>query len=229
MKDIVLFLAQIEIWFYVGLGLISFFLIVKLFSAIGQWRDAAFGLEREIAQRKFGTNLTFLVLILLLALSEFFLVTFSASTMPDMASLATPTIDLLATPTHTLVVAAAQTITADQVTSTATVSQDGCVPGQLEWIIPQNGSEIKDVVQLEGTVNIPNFGFYKYEYTEPGNSIWKTIAGGNEPKVEENIGAWNTTQLIPGDYLLRLVVLDNKNVEYPACIVSIRVIVTESD
>ena len=36
-----------------------------------------------------------------------------------------------------------------------------------------------------------NFGFYKYEYTEPGNSIWKTIAGGNEPKVEESIGAFS--------------------------------------
>ncbi len=229
MKDIILFLAQIEIWFYIGLGGISLYLIVKLFSAIGQWRDAAFGLEREIAQRKFGMNLTFLVLILLLALSEFFLVTFSASTMPDMASLATPTIDLLATPTRTIAASTGQTLTPVLVAPTATISQDGCVAGQLEWIYPQNGSEIKDVVQFEGTVNIPDFGFYKYEYTEPGNSIWKTIGGGNEPKVEENIGAWNTTQLIPGDYLLRLVVLDNKNVEFPACIVSVRVVVTEEE
>lgn len=229
MNDIVLFLSQIEIWFYVGLGIISVYLIIKIFSAISQWRDAAFGLEREIAQRKFGTSLTSLILIFLLALSEFFLVTFSASTMPDMAHLATPTIDLLATPTQTI---AAQTQILDsaaQPTPTVTVSQEGCVAGQLEWIYPQAGDEISDVVELLGTVDIPNFGFYKYEYTEPGNSIWKTIAGGNAPVKQDKIGAWNTTQLIPGDYLLRLVVLDNKNVEYPACIVAVRVTIPPSE
>ncbi len=225
MKDIVLFLSQIEIWFYIGLGVISVYLIVKIFSAISQWRDAAFGLEREIAQRKFGTSLTSLILIFLLALSEFFLVTFSASTLPDMANLATATIDLLATPTQTIV---AQTQTIEllaQATPTMTVSQESCIAGQLEWIYPKAGDEISDVVDLMGTVNIPNFGFYKYEYTEPGNSIWKTIAGGNKLVIQDKIGAWNTTQLIPGDYLLRLVVLDNKNVEFPACVVQVRVTV----
>jgi len=42
--------------------------------------------------------------------------------------------------------------------------------------------------------------------------------------IEDSIGLWNTSQVIPGDYLLRLVVLDNDNNEYPACIVSVRVI-----
>jgi len=75
-----------------------------------------------------------------------------------------------------------------------------------------------------GTVNIDNFGFYKYEYTEPGNPIWKTIAGNSEEKNDEQIGIWNTSQLVPGDYLLRLVVLDNENNEYPACVISVRVV-----
>lgn len=225
MKEIVLFLSEIEIWFYIGLGLLSLYLLVKLFTAIGQWRDAAFGLEREIAQRKFGTSLTFLILIFLLALSEFFLVTFSASTMPDMASLATPTIDLLATPTLTVDVPTPEVNLSPVITMTATVSQEGCIAGQLEWIYPQPGDEIKDVVSLSGTIDIPDFGFFKYEYTEPGNPIWKTIGGGNLPVLAKEFGAWNTTQLIPGDYLLRLVVLDNKNVEYPACTVPVRVLV----
>lgn len=229
MKDIVLFLSEIEIWFYIGLGLLSFYLLVRLFSAIGQWRDAAFGLEREIAQRKFGTSLTFLILIFLLALSEFFLVTFSASTMPDLASLATPTMDLLATPTHTVEAPTLETQVSPAVTMTATVSQEGCVAGQLEWLYPRPGDEVQDVVTLSGTIDIPDFGFFKYEYTEPGNSIWKTIGGGNLPILAGEFGAWNTTQLIPGDYLLRLVVLDNKNAEYPACVVPVRVLVPPSE
>ena len=60
MYDIVFFLSQNEIYFYLILGGISIFLISKLFNAISHWRDAAFGLEREIAQRKFGTSLTLL-------------------------------------------------------------------------------------------------------------------------------------------------------------------------
>ncbi|PKN86118.1 MAG: hypothetical protein CVU46_08870 [Chloroflexi bacterium HGW-Chloroflexi-8] len=225
MNDIILFLSQNEIWFYVILGGISIYLISKLFIAIALWRDAAFGMERDIAQRKFGTSLTFLILIFLLALSEFFLVSYSSSFMPDVAKLATPTIDLLASPTATLSFTPDTIAQSTLVTLTPTITQDGCIPGQLEWISPTQGGEVSDVVKLIGTVNIPNFGFYKYEYTEPGNPIWKTIAGGNVAKNEEEIGAWNTTQLIPGDYLLRLIVLDNQNIEFPACIVQVRVII----
>ncbi len=224
MKEIILFLSKNEIWFYIILGGFSLYLLVKLFSAIAQWRDAAFGMEREIAIRKFGSSLTFLILIFLLALSEFILVSFSGSVIPSLTVISTPTIDLLSTPTITLQAPDVVETLEQEVTVTPTISQEGCVPNQLEWIYPQPGDEIKDVVQLEGTVNIPNFGFYKYEYTEPGNSIWKTIAGGNETKNEEVIGAWNTTQLIPGDYILRLVVLDNQNIEYPACLVQVRVV-----
>jgi hypothetical protein len=225
MSDIVLFLSKNETWFYLFLGGISIYLISKLFAAIALWRDAAFGMEREIAQRKFGTSLTFLVLIFLMALFEFFLVSYSSSFMPDLQALATPTMDLLATPTVTLPVTSQQTAEVAAVTLTPTAMEDGCIPGELEWIFPTQGSEVSDVVELVGTIDIPNFGFYKYEYTEPGNSIWKTIAGGNVPKTNETIGAWNTTQLIPGDYLLRLIALDNQNVEYPACIVQVRVII----
>lgn len=225
MYDIVLFLSKNEVWFYLILGGISIYLISKLFNAIAQWRDAAFGLEREIAQRKFGTSLTFLILLMVLALSEFFLVSYSSSFIPDITNLATPTMDLLASPTATIPSTQEEVSQIVQSTMTATVSPDGCIPGQLEWIFPTQSGEVSDVVKLIGTVNIPNFGFYKYEYTEPGNTIWKTIAGGNVTKINEEIGAWNTTQLIPGDYLLRLVVLDNQNIEFPACIVQVRVII----
>jgi hypothetical protein len=224
MSEVILFLSENEIWFYIVLGGFSLFLLFRLFSAIAEWRDAAFGMEREIAVRKFGISLTFLILLFLIALSEFILVSFSESVLPDMASISTPTIDLISTPTVILPAAEITAVVESEITVTPTISQQGCVPDQLEWIYPKPGEELKDVVKLIGTVNIPDFGFYKYEYTEPGNSIWKTIAGGNETHVNEEIGAWNTTQLIPGDYILRLVVLDNENNEYPACLVQVRVI-----
>ncbi len=223
MAEILDFLIEFEIWFYVILGLISLIFFSRLFKAIGKWREAAFGLERDIALRNFRSAISVLLLIFILFVGEFFFVTYSSSLLPDQTNLATPTIDILASPSPTN--ASALNVENEvAITNTPTTTQDGCIPGQIEWIFPEPASEIKDVVQLMGTVNIDNFGFYKYEYTEPGNTFWKTIAGDNKVVVEDKIGLWNTSQIVPGDYLLRLVVLDNDNNEFPACIVPVRVI-----
>ncbi|PKO06622.1 MAG: hypothetical protein CVU41_05845 [Chloroflexi bacterium HGW-Chloroflexi-3] len=223
MTEILNFLIEFEIWFYVILGLISLIFFSRLFNAIGNWREAAFGLEHDIAQRKFRSALSILLLIFILFVGEFFFVTYSSSLLPDQSILATPTIDILASssPTNPNV---ANIENNESLSPTLTAVEEGCMPGQIEWIFPEPASEIDDVVQLIGTVNVENFGFYKYEYTEPGNTFWKTIAGDNKIVIEDQIGLWNTSQIVPGDYLLRLVVLDNDNNEYPACIVSVRVI-----
>jgi hypothetical protein len=223
MTEILDFLAEFEIWFYIILGLISLIFFSRLFKSIGDWREAAFGLEREIAQRRFRSSLSILVLLFILFVGEFFFVTYSSSLMPDQTNLATPTIDILASPSPTTITMVVEE-ESENLSPTAITDQEGCIPGKIEWIYPEPASEVEDVVRLIGTVDIENFGFYKYEYTEPGNTIWKTIAGGNTVKKEEQIGLWNTSQIVPGDYLLRLVVLDNVNNEYPACIVSVRVI-----
>jgi hypothetical protein len=223
MAEILDFLIEFEIWFYVVLGLISLLFFSRLFKAIGNWREAAFGLERDIAQRRFRSSISILILIMVLFLAEFFFVTYSSSLLPDQTSLATPTIDVLASPSPTVIVTA-EVSTSENLEITPTTEQDGCIPGQIEIISPEPASEVSDVVRLIGTVNIDNFGFFKYEYTEPGNPIWKTIAGNNEEKFEEQLGLWNTSQLVPGDYLLRLVVLDNENNEYPACVIPVRVV-----
>lgn len=223
MTEILDFLIEFEIWFYVILGLISLIFFSRLFNAIGNWREAAFGLEREIAQRKFRSALSILLLIFILFVGEFFFVTYSSSLLPDQTILATPTIDILASPSPTNPIVA-NVENNESFSATPTEIEEGCIPGQIEWIFPEPASEIEDVVQLLGTVNVENFGFYKYEYTEPGNTFWKTIAGDNNLVIEDQIGLWNTSQVVPGDYLLRLIVLDNDNNEYPACIVSVRVI-----
>ncbi len=100
---------------------------------------------------------------------------------------------------------------------------EGCIAGQIEWSYPKSGDEITATVELKGTVNVPNLGFYKYEYAQPGEDVWTTIAAGNQPKVNGQIGFWNTSQLEPGDYLLRLVVADNQNKLFPACQIPVRI------
>ncbi len=101
---------------------------------------------------------------------------------------------------------------------------NGCVAGQVEVTDPQPNQNIQGEVQLVGTVNIPNFGFYKYEYKQAGSDTWSTIAAGNQVISQGNLGVWNTSLLVPGDYVLRIVVTDNKGQPLPACEVPVRII-----
>jgi len=41
--------------------------------------------------------------------------------------------------------------------------------------------------------------------------------------ISGTVGYWNTSQLPSGDYLLRLVVVDNANNFFPACVVSVKI------
>jgi len=227
MNELVRFLQQNEIWIYILLGVVALIPLQRLISAWKAWQGSIFGLEREIAQRRFSAALTILLLLIMFVVVEFISVSFVAPNYLQGSAVATATLDLLATPTVTLpaVIDAAVDLTqVGTVTLTVANVEDGCVAGQIEWTYPQACDEISGTVELTGTVNIPNLGFYKYEYALPGDDIWNTIAAGDQPKVEGGIGFWNTSQLLPGDYQLRLVVADNENNFFPACVIPVRIV-----
>jgi hypothetical protein len=229
MEELLQFLENYEIWIYVLLGVVGFIYLRKLLVAWQEWRSALFGLERETAQRKLSTAITIFVLLAMLMGVEFFLVSFVAPTYPQEVMLPTPTIDRLATITPTLEGTAEPVMAEVQATATPQiVAGDGCVPGQLEWTYPQPGDEISGAVEFTGTVNLANLGFYKYEFRQAGSDTWQTIAAGDTVKVNESLGGrWNTAQLIPGDYELRLVASDNQNQAIPACEVSVQIVLPE--
>lgn len=222
------FLRQYEAWIYVILGAIAFVYFQKLISSWKEWQGTVFGLERESAQRRFSTSLTILLLLVLFVVVEFVIVSFVTPSYPQVASLSTPTLDVLATQTVTLpaLVEAAQAEDADEATPLPNLQaiQEGCIPGQIEWIYPEPGETVSATIELRGTVNIPNLGYYKYEYSQPGEEIWFPIAAGNQAKVDGQIGFWDTKQRDSGDYLLRLVVMDNEEKPFPACIIPVRVV-----
>jgi hypothetical protein len=227
MRDFFPVLETYEIWIYALLGLVLLFYLRKLAVAAREWRAAQFGFEKVVAQRKLNFALTLVVIFGLLMLSEFVLVSFVAPAMPNAKSLVTPTLDLLSTPRATLPAkTAAVTPTTVGIEATPlVVIAEGCQPGIIEWVFPRQGDVIQGVVNVKGTVNVNNLGFYKYEYVQAGSTEWVTIAAGNTTVVNDLLqGTWDTTQLIPGDYQLRLVVADNQNNAFPACTVSIRVI-----
>jgi hypothetical protein len=229
MEVILPYLRNYEVWIYSFLGLIALVYLQKLIVAWKDWQGTVFGLEREVAQRRFSTALVILLLLVVFVFLEFFTVSFVAPSYPQELALPTATIDLFATPTITiaaLVDASVPTVTqgATLLVMTQAQQEEGCVPGQIEWSFPKPGQEISETIELKGTVNVPNLGFYKYQYSKPGEDVWTDIAAGNQPKVDGQIGFWNTSQLVTGDYLLRLVVLDNQNQSFPACVIQVRVL-----
>jgi hypothetical protein len=226
MEEILLFLVNYEVWIYFVLGVVGIIYFRKLLVAWREWRSSIFGLEREKAQREFTGAMSITIIVFLLALAEFIVVSFAAPTFPYETALATPTIDLLATPTTT-VEPGLVGVSGGTTVSVSDSGSEGCVEDIIEWINPLDGGTIIGMVALEGTVNIPNLGFYKYEYSSYGSDNWVTIAANNTIKIEENLGGenseWDTAQLVPGDYQLRIVVADNENNILPPCVISITV------
>ena len=217
-------LSRYEVWIYLALGLVAIFQMRWLAQAWQDWRNSVFGLEREIAQRRFTTPLTILVLMGMLVMGEFLIVSFVNPSYPRPGPVATPTIDLTVVPTVTQNANLAATSTPAIVQATIFApSTVGCKPGMIEWLVPKANDSLSATVELKGVVNVPNLGFYKYEFSQPGSDQWTTIAAGNTPLVSGTIGFWNTSALPAGDYLLRLVVADNQNQLFPACVVSVRI------
>jgi len=228
MEEAIRFFRAYEVWIYLLLGLGVLIYIRKFILAWQELREAAFGLERESAQARLNQSATMLAMLIALAVSEFFLVSFVAPSMPGAVPLLTPTLDLLATTTSTLPpeepgITGTSSAATPTPASTIPSVGEGCIPGQIIITSPQDGSEISGVVTITGTASIPNFGFFKLEMKRAEESNWLTILAGNEVKVDATLGSWNTSLLSPGDHQLGLVVTDNQGQSQPPCIIQVRV------
>lgn len=221
-------LKTFEVWIYLLLGFGGLFFIRKFVLAWQELRVAAFGLERQQAQARLNQAASILVLLLTIGVAEFVLVSFIAPSVPGASPLLTPTLDLLATPTTTLAITDTPAGNAAQATLTPTpalqTGVSGCVPDLINITSPQDGEEVSGAVDIVGTANIPNFGFYKFEIKRPEETSWQTLQAGNQVRNQESLGTWDTRRLSPGEYQLSLVVVDNQGQASQACIVQVRVL-----
>lgn len=214
------------IFILLGLGLLIY--LRKFIFGLREWQGSVFGLEKDQAQRKLISATTGLTLILLLLIGEFLLITVirpRMSQVPDGQSIVT---NPLVTPTTTL--SPGDNLTPEPVLSPALDQENlvsECVEGVLEITSPINGEQVSGTVELIGSVNVEDFGSYKYEYSTTGTINWVTIAAGNQLKLDESLGFWYTSALTPGPYLLKLVPLDNMGEELPPCIISVEVVIEE--
>lgn len=224
MEELLRFLANYEVGIYIVIGVVVLIYLKRLIDALMALGKAQFGLEREVAQKNLRLSITIIALVVLLGVSNFVLVSVADVKYPGIARIATPTIDPLSTQQPLDQASITQTPETFFQTQTA-IALTGCVPGQLEWVQPKSGDEVSGSVELKGTVNTPNLGFYKYEYQKQGDDVWTPISAGNRAVIEEAFGGrWNTEQLEPGNYSLRLAVSDNQNNLLQPCVISVKVI-----
>jgi hypothetical protein len=221
MQEFFRFIGTYQVFFYLLLLLAGLYSLRWLLKAWKEWRDAYFSLEREIAMRRLAQSVAATIFILILLCGVFSVAIFVVPGLPSGLLVATPTLDLLATPSSAL--PPNQTALIGITPVTPVTGSQGCVPGQLDITFPKPEDEISGIVTLVGTVNLPNFGFYKYEVALRGTENWTTISAQSEVKKTEDLGILNTTVLTPGDYLLRVVVLDNDKQVIGTCIITIRI------
>jgi len=229
MNELLRYLKDFEYLIYIIIGGFTVWHVRKFYLAWEELRAAAFGLERESAQMRLNRSAALLVVLLFLGTAEFGLVSFIFPAMPDANPLPTATLDLLASPTTTIAPVDETPIPVIQDTplpGTATI-QAGCVPEELMIIYPENNSTVSGIIEIEGTANIPDFGFYKFEISSPNSASWLTIQAGDSSKIDEMLGFWDTTRLEPGNYSLRLVVIDNQGVPQEPCAVDLYVELTD--
>jgi pSer/pThr/pTyr-binding forkhead associated (FHA) protein len=129
----------------------------------------------------------------------------ATATAPAVAPTATPV------PTRT---EAPTTVPVAVATATPPVL---CPDPNLRITLPAAGAEVGGVVEIYGTASIAEFAYYKLEFgAAPVPSAWSTIGEVvHSPARDARLGIWDTTALPAGDYILRLVAVDQSG-NYPA-------------
>lgn len=216
-------LASYEALIYIALAIWGLFVFRSMYRTWREWRDSVFSLEREFALRRLGRTTAIALLILGLVFAEFFIATFVAPSLPASDILTTPTLDLLAAPPGTLSPEEATQAALSPITQSAPSGMSGCIPDQIMITSPQPGDVVNGSVEIIGTANVPNFGFYKYEVAPMGTQSWATISADRNPKQDVTLGTWNTASLTNGEYFLRLVITDNVGMSLEPCVIAVRV------
>ncbi len=224
MIEFLRYLRDLEYLIYIVIGGFAVWQIRNFYLAWEEMRAAAFGLEKESAQIGLNRSAALLVVLLFLVTAEFGLVSYIIPSIPGVDPIPTPTIDLLATPTATIQLEDTPTPAFQETPLPGTaIIQTGCLPDELMITFPGNNSTVSGIIEIEGTVDIPDFGFYKFEVSALNSENWLTIQAGDSPRTDEVLGFWDTTQLDPGNYSLRLVAVDNQGIALEPCAVDVYV------
>src|SRR5512146_1429446 len=195
MAAIYRFLSTYEVLIYLVLAIGLLYFGLWLWRSWSEWRDAFYSLEREFALRRMGRAIAAVSLIVILLCGEIVIASVIVPSLPAAFFLPTPTLDLLSTPTGTISAELATQLALTPRPVPTVEGAEGCQPGKLMLTAPKAGTEIRGIIDIQGTVDIPNFGFYKYEVAPINSDSWATISAGRDIVVAGSLGAWDTTSV----------------------------------
>lgn len=237
MAVLVKFISNYAVWIYAACAIAAVFLLRVAILARRERRQAAFNLEREAALNRTHSALRWAVLVLAIMGVTYFISHYLSVAVEPIIAEADPTptpIFLLDTPTPTpgptsppidtptitptprpratmrpTPTPPPPTVTAPTAAVVA-VAPPACPDSRAVLIEPGVGQRINGAVQLVGTAQTEGFEYYKIEF--------KPAAGGGDfgfylrretPVQNGPLGVWDASGLPPGDYILRLVTVDN--------------------
>ena len=252
MAQLIRFIANNAIWFYIlcALGVIVF--AGLLLRARQSVRQSLFGLEMEFASDRQRRALRLIILTALLGATVFLVTTVVEPNLAVSEGIEpTATIDFFASPPPTftnLTPTATQTLTPTLVIPTNTPASAGpaatvssgeeatpeptnLLPTQSPDTIclissPADGSQVVGEITFMGSASTDQFLFFKLEaYGPQTGGVWASLLGDvvSSPVIDGVLGAANFGGWEPGGYSVRVVIVDSTSNEVAGCYVSLTV------
>jgi len=223
MTEVILFIAKNQTSIYSLLGGIALIQLWALWRARHLLKQSAFGLEKATAIHRQNGALG--MLLILSALAGF--VYMMSHVDPDVESLfsgAVPTPSATPPPTPTPIVIRA-TLEPGVTPPPLVADSSGCNNPNATLTQPQSHQMISGSFEVQGTANIPNFAFYKFEISgAPTNGAWVPLNVGNKPVINGLLGGFDASPYEPGEYIFRLVVVDSTGNALPPCAVVVTLV-----
>jgi hypothetical protein len=85
---------------------------------------------------------------------------------------------------------------------------DGCNAAGVSLDHALVGQTVSGVFEVRGTANIDNFAYYRVEVLPPGANAYVEVRRSFRPVVDGVLARVSATRFAPGEYRLRLVVVD---------------------
>lgn len=239
MTILVKLVADYALWLYLTLVLVALLFVRAYLVARRDKENAIFTLERETAGGRMGQALMGLLVALVLVGGVMYTsqvlveevplpqVTPTATVLVVLPPSPTPP-PLLPTPTTTATPLPRPTL-APLATDTPPPPPPAAVPADcpnpaVRISEPADAVQVSGVINIIGSANIDDFGYYKFEFRGTEYGDWTFIQSFDQPINGGILGAWDTRSVPSGDYEFRLVVVDSTG-NYPApCAVKLTVV-----
>lgn len=226
MTIVITLLRTYAIWLYLLFAIIALFGLRAALRARAEIRQSIFSLEKEFARNRLYRGVSVIV-IMAIASGALFVVTH----MGEMASSPAPE----PTPTATRFLRATPTYSPEELTPTPTATVTRVRPTRqpiptspvytptptplpppicptpgVNLTSPRPGARLSGVVQVTGTAFIGDFWYYKIEVGVGRNPPqWSVVGDLHYTPVSDGVlETFNTAAFPPGEYSLRLVVVD---------------------